>query len=349
MKPFRWGKFADFVEAARVVSDDIELWHGATGEEFGRIDLCEQDGEGMVEYYCGPTLRVLVFDCAFREGRTFHVVDDGWIRFNFSLNISVDMAFGGRPSVHALTPSWRFVSVPRDDLTIEIVPPNARLQWVTVCCQPEMLGELAHALPDDLPLRAAAPTGDGFVYHPYQFTPLLRGTTMDVFDQRPKGGLRASYVAAKAQELLILGLDYMLNQQSVEFLSQQVRLTERDITALHAARAILDEDVAHPPTVQALGLRVGLNRNKLFYGFRSLFGQNISEYLQSRRIEEGYRLLTATDVPISEIAAQIGFRHQCNFSTAFKASFGVAPSAIRARESTPHTLPEVKPAGQSLQ
>jgi AraC-like DNA-binding protein len=82
-------------------------------------------------------------------------------------------------------------------------------------------------------------------------------------------------------------------------------------------------------TVRALSLKVGMNRNKLFYGFKSLFGVSLFQHLQDRRIEEGHRLLTTTEQPVGEIAARVGFRHQCNFSTAFRARYGFAPSALR--------------------
>lgn len=335
-KPFRWGNFAQFVETATFDSEAVESHHVVAGAEFGRIDLSEASGEGTIEYFCNSSLRVLVFDCTFRDERTFHVIDDGWIRLNFSLSIAVDMAFCGRSNVSVRSPSWRLVSVPPEELTVEHVAPGTSLKWVTVCCRPEMLGSLADVLPDDLPLCKAEHTqdADSFAYRPFKFTPTLKIATSDVINQRPQGGLRASYVATKAQELLILGLDYMLNQQTSDVLLQQVRLSERDIAALHMARTIVAENFAHPPTIADLGLNVGLNRNKLSFGFKSLFGVSISEYLQEMRIVNGHHLLTTTDEPISEIAAAVGFQHQCNFSTAFRTHYGITPSRLRANWAT---------------
>jgi AraC-like DNA-binding protein len=333
-RPFKWGDFSEFVETATFGSEAIELRRGGKGTEFGRVEIAPSDGEGTIEYLNSDLLRVLVFDCEFRRGRTFHVIDDGWVRMNFSLSITVDMAFGARDAVNILSPSWRFVSVPPDELTVENVAAGSVLKWVTVCCRPEMLAELADALPDDLPLRDMTQNQDidGFSYRPFKLTPALKEATADVIRVHPPGGLRAAYVAAKAQELLVLGLEHLLHQQGPDALSQQIKLTERDMAALQLARTILDRDFAHPPTVAQLALTIGLNRNKLYYGFKKLFGVSISEHLQERRIREAYDLLTQTDEPISEIAAQIGFRHQCNFSTAFRAHYGVTPSHLRSRE-----------------
>lgn len=332
-RPFKWGDFAQFVDTMAFESEVTDLHQPATGTEFGSIDLLEAAGEGSISYLCSDALRVLIFDCAFRDEHTFNVIDDGWIRLNFSLSISVDMAFSGRRRENVISPSWRLVSMPPDEVTVESIAPDLQLRWVTVCCRPDLLGRLADTSPENLPLGENYDTlhaGD-FAYRPFQFTPSLKSATVEIIASRPHGNLRASYVAVKAQELLVLGLDCMLNGQSAETLSHRVKLSERDIGGLNAARAILGQELANPPTVANLALRVGLNRNKLFYGFKSLFGVSISEHLQQQRIAKGYELLLDTDSPISEIAAQIGFRHQCNFSTAFRARHGMTPSQLRTQ------------------
>lgn len=331
--PFKWGDFAQLMDAMCFNGKITEMRQPEKGVEFGRLELNESAGEGNIEYLRSDSMRIIVFDCTFHQPYTFYVVDDGWVRFNFSLRAAVDMAFGGYSRVNVLEPSCRFISVPPDELTVENVIPGAWLRWVTVCCRPEMLGRLADVRTDDLPLRdtGSSTDVDGFAYRPFRFTPALKSAASDIISMRPRGGLRSAYVAVKAQELLVLGLDGMLNGHPAEMLSQQVKLAERDIEALNVARAILDSDLANPPTVADLALRVGLNRNKLFYGFKSLFGVSISEHLQERRIARGHALLVDTDMPISEIAMEIGFRHQCNFSTAFRARHRMTPSQLRAR------------------
>lgn len=329
---FHWGDLDDLLASAQLSDRSGVVSEDAAGASLSRIRLHPSEGVGEIEYYADDSLRVLIFDCAFREGRTFEVDDGGRIRLNFSLDINIDMAFGEQLNVQEWQPSWRLIRVPQGQNVTEVVPANARLQWVTISCTPDRLSQLAGIDADDLPFRVtgAATAEDDVIYRPFPFNPVLKAlTTHLIGGLRPRGGLARAYVARKADELLILALDHLLNDHSIETL--QVRLSERDVEALHAAREMLDRSLAAPPTVKALSQAVGLNRNKLFYGFKSLFGVSVSEYVQDCRIDLGHRLLTTSDAPISDIAATVGFRHQCNFSTAFKARHGVSPLAFRQK------------------
>lgn len=339
MHEFQWGDIDDLLACAKVGEFSTTSSEEGQGSSLSRIELHPQDGAGEIEYYADDDLRVLMFDCAFREGRTFYVRDGDWIRLNFSLDIYIDMAFGSQLSVQELQPSWRLIRMPPTDLAVEVVSPSSRLQWVTICCKPERLSHLAGIDPDDLPFRLkGAPTADDdIIYRPFALTPALKALTTNLIGGvRPRGGLGRAYVARKADELLILALDHLLNDHSIE--SLQVRLTDRDLEAIQAARMILDENLAHPPTMKALSQQVGINRNKLYYGFKNLFQMSVSEYVQSRKIELGRNLLATTDVPVSDIAAMAGFRHQCNFSTAFKARYGLSPIAFRQQGRPPRPV-----------
>lgn len=328
VQPFQWGTFAEFLESTRFGHRGADVAYGPHDTHLGRLDLVAHGGgAGTLEYLYGDSLRVVIFNCRFGERQVFNVMDAGWLRFNFGLNLAVDMSFGEAMRVQVAKPSWRFISLPECETAVEVVPPGAQLQWVTVCFRPELLSELTGTgkLPGGMlsdESENCAPVHRGF-----KLTPLLQNAAAAILGVRPTGQLRAPYVATKARELLVLGLDHMLGLQHAE--APQVRLSARDIRALNAARAILEASLAQAPTVQALSRKVGMNRTKLFYGFKQVFGLNISQLLRDLRIEEGYRLLTTTDTPLSEIAARVGFRHLCNFSTAFRTRYGCAPSALR--------------------
>jgi AraC-like DNA-binding protein len=329
MGSFRWGTVAEFLTSARLEDRGVQLAYGPGGSQLGRIDVGAHGGTGAIEYLHSDALRVAIFDCSFHEDRVFNVTDAGWMRLNIGLNLSVEMALGDELHVRVAQPSCRFICLPQDETTVETVPAGVRLQWVTVCCRPELLKDWAGAHPSELTADWASTVGpsDAVVHRDFKLTPLLQDAATDILGARPEGRLRAAYVAAKAQELLVLGLDQLLRPQTTG--APAVKLTKRDIRALHAVRTLIEENLAHAPSVQALSLKAGINRNKLFYGFKSLFGVSVSQHLQDRRIEEGYRLLTTTAEPLGEIAARVGFRHQCNFSTAFRARYGFAPRALR--------------------
>ncbi|MEO0674722.1 MAG: AraC family transcriptional regulator, partial [Pseudomonadota bacterium] len=131
---------------------------------------------------------------------------------------------------------------------------------------------------------------------------------------------------ARCIELLCLAIHH-LTQPLDEY--QPVRLTTSDRGVIEKARDLLVKDYAQAPSVSQLSKSLGVNKNKLFYGFKMLFGLTISEFIQEQRLNEGKRLLQQSELPISEIANQVGFKHQSNFATAMKKHFGMTPRQFR--------------------
>jgi len=62
-------------------------------------------------------------------------------------------------------------------------------------------------------------------------------------------------------------------------------------------------------------------------------GETLGDYLRRRRLEvAALRLLTGPKTPVLQIALSVGFGSSEAFARAFKARFGVSPSAWRASE-----------------
>ena len=61
-------------------------------------------------------------------------------------------------------------------------------------------------------------------------------------------------------------------------------------------------------------------------------GQGFAKTLQNTRLEHGLSLLQSTDIPISKIALNCGFKTASHFSDSFRKRFGIKPSEIRKTE-----------------
>jgi AraC family transcriptional activator of pyochelin receptor len=83
-----------------------------------------------------------------------------------------------------------------------------------------------------------------------------------------------------------------------------------------------------PPHLSALAQYVGLNSQKLNRGFRHIFGSTVYSFLQDYRLEEAYRLLSTSEMSVSEVAYHVGYG-PAHFATAFRERFGVSPSQMR--------------------
>ena len=65
--------------------------------------------------------------------------------------------------------------------------------------------------------------------------------------------------------------------------------------------------------------------------FRDAFGVPTHRYLLTRRIERATALLRDTDLPVTEIAAQTGWRSLGTFGRIFRDITGASPSAVRTQ------------------
>lgn len=85
-------------------------------------------------------------------------------------------------------------------------------------------------------------------------------------------------------------------------------------------------------TLKDVARVVNLNPNYISQLFKKTAGTTFSHYLTSLRISNAEKLLTTTDVSISEISLQTGFNDYFYFLKTFKKCTGHTPSEYRNRE-----------------
>ena len=95
------------------------------------------------------------------------------------------------------------------------------------------------------------------------------------------------------------------------------------------AKEIILNNLNSPPTTQELSLEIGINQCYLKKGFKELFGTTVYDFIQEQRMLKAKLLLSTTAYSISEVADQIGFSSQSNFSSAFKKFTGITPSELQ--------------------
>lgn len=87
----------------------------------------------------------------------------------------------------------------------------------------------------------------------------------------------------------------------------------------------LDEDLNRKTLAQA----AHLNPDYLSYLFRKHTGETLSRYILKERVRQAKKLLMSTNLPIHEIALQIGFPNISYFSKQFKDLEGQTPLQFR--------------------
>ena len=105
----------------------------------------------------------------------------------------------------------------------------------------------------------------------------------------------------------------------------QVRIAKK-------AEEILTSDLRRRYPVRELAQRFRVSETSLKNYFRGVYGQNISVYLRELRMREAARLLSETELPVSEVSERVGYENQGKFAAVFKARFGTPPLSYRRRK-----------------
>ena len=79
---------------------------------------------------------------------------------------------------------------------------------------------------------------------------------------------------------------------------------------------------------------VNLSRSQLYRKTKSILGENISDFIQNKRLNKAENLLMTTSKNIAEIAYECGFTSPDYFSTVFKHKYNLSPSQFRKENET---------------
>jgi len=103
-------------------------------------------------------------------------------------------------------------------------------------------------------------------------------------------------------------------------------------------QAVLDYILTHlqePLSIEALA-EIGAFSTYHFHRLlRSYLGEPLGSYIKRMRMEKAANWLTYTDMPVADIAYQVGYETPSAFTTAFHKHFGLSPIEFRKQRNQP--------------
>ncbi|MFG2504722.1 helix-turn-helix domain-containing protein [Streptomyces rubiginosohelvolus] len=91
----------------------------------------------------------------------------------------------------------------------------------------------------------------------------------------------------------------------------------------------LSTRLADRHTVRSLAQVAGVSPSRLSRLFADRLGTGVMAHVEARRMDMACRLLTLSDLPVREVARQVGYEDPLYFSTRFRRALGCPPSAYR--------------------
>ena len=82
-------------------------------------------------------------------------------------------------------------------------------------------------------------------------------------------------------------------------------------------------------SIQDLSEHVQLSRSRIFQLFDEYAGQSPISYMNSKRIEQAKQKLKQSDIPITQLAHEMGYSSSQHFATMFKRMTGMTPREFR--------------------
>ena len=74
---------------------------------------------------------------------------------------------------------------------------------------------------------------------------------------------------------------------------------------------------------------MALSRSQLHRKLKALTDKSTSHFIRSIRLHKAKELLLTTDLNVSEVAYEVGFRNPRYFSTTFSEEFGISPNEVK--------------------
>jgi len=104
----------------------------------------------------------------------------------------------------------------------------------------------------------------------------------------------------------------------------------RERECLKRAHRIAEEHLADPffSTSDAAAY-LFMSRMHLNRSLRKLTGQSTHQFILEKRLECARRVLLKQSIPVTAVAARVGFRSSSHFSKAFRVRDGATPAAYR--------------------
>lgn len=137
---------------------------------------------------------------------------------------------------------------------------------------------------------------------------------------------RQEYLRIKSEEL------FLLYAQAYAAKKDELLVPDEMIEKMQKADQLISKDIDKSYSIEELARLLLLNTAKLQRYFKIYFGCTIHQYILSVKMKAAQQLLHNSDKTSKEIAFDLGYKSDANFSEAFKKYYGYPPGQLRKKK-----------------
>ena len=295
-----------------------------------RVALGTDEGEGYLDFTrIRDDIFLVIENFSYNDSRFEISPSDDLVQFYFKLSGDLTMDVSKDKRLHLSRPSLLISHLPQGAQFTQSLAPRAHERSVALNVRPSFLAD-TFLLPDaNEPNRLDSlfrnPASSSIQHCLLPLTAEMFALATKLVDQKLEGPLGLVNAEGMALQLLctaVASIGALLDETNEEY-------TDRELRCLQAARVLVVNRIANPPTIKQVARAAGLNENTLKRGFKQLFGTTIFDLSVRIRMEHALVMLRERKKPVAEVATAVGYTHQTSFATAFRRHFGVSPRSVQ--------------------
>lgn len=114
------------------------------------------------------------------------------------------------------------------------------------------------------------------------------------------------------------------------FVCEDLELTQQE-QVFRQVHNYLVENLDKRITIEALARQFLMNTTTLKDGFKAVYGTSIAAHIKEHRMEKAAMLLESGELPVSQVAQQVGYSSQSKFAAVFSQQYGMTPLEYRRK------------------
>ena len=130
---------------------------------------------------------------------------------------------------------------------------------------------------------------------------------------------------ARQKTTELLGLIDSIDARGTDVLD-----ADADARIVGAAQTLMVRNIQTPLPISELAEACGISSTRLKNAFRAVLDTSVFQWYRALRIERAQQLLLETNLPISRVAAAVGYANPSKFSKAFQEHVGESPRTWRS-------------------